>query len=260
MGHRALGRSFTPGKLAQVVSHDAAGQRDRACRRGRPSRLARLLPRTVAGPVLPQARWFRTDGGPRERRARRQMRQSRPTGGRRLRRRLLLSVGLRADDRRAVRPSGHLDDLQRQRVQADQALPAASLPSRLASSSSTTRTTPLTPRPAARDGYRVETIEEFEAAFKQALALGKPVIIDAHITRWALPHYSPSPRGILAGIGEMIEERLRPQQTPNGIIAMGMASARSARRRSLATHRSCQHSCRRRALKAFLRCLQGGER
>lgn len=63
-------------------------------------------------------------------------------------------------------------------------------------------------------GYRVDTIEEFEAAFKQALALGKPVIIDAHITRHALPNYSPSPRGILAGIGEMIEDRLRPQQAP----------------------------------------------
>ena len=45
-------------------------------------------------------------------------------------------------------------------------------------------------------GYRVETLEEFEAALADALALGKPVIIDAHITRLALPVYSPSPEGV----------------------------------------------------------------
>jgi acetolactate synthase-1/2/3 large subunit len=56
-------------------------------------------------------------------------------------------------------------------------------------------------------GYRVETIDEFESAFKEALAHGKPTIIDAHITRLALPHYSPSPKGLLSGIAEMVEER-----------------------------------------------------
>jgi acetolactate synthase-1/2/3 large subunit len=59
-------------------------------------------------------------------------------------------------------------------------------------------------------GYRVETIEEFESAFDEALALGKPVIIDAHITRLALPHYSPSPRGLISGIAEMVEDRILP--------------------------------------------------
>jgi acetolactate synthase-1/2/3 large subunit len=34
-------------------------------------------------------------------------------------------------------------------------------------------------------------------------------VIDAHITRWALPHYSPSPKGVVHGIAEMIEQRLR---------------------------------------------------
>ena len=44
-------------------------------------------------------------------------------------------------------------------------------------------------------GYRVETLDEFEAALADALALGKPAIIDAHIARLALPVYSPSPEG-----------------------------------------------------------------
>jgi acetolactate synthase-1/2/3 large subunit len=57
-------------------------------------------------------------------------------------------------------------------------------------------------------GYRVETIEEFEAAFEEALRLGKPVIIDAHITRAALPHYASSPEGVLIGIAEMVEDRI----------------------------------------------------
>ncbi|MFK0164481.1 thiamine pyrophosphate-binding protein [Rhizobium sp. NPDC090279] len=62
------------------------------------------------------------------------------------------------------------------------------------------------------NGYRVDTIEEFESAFDEALALSKPAIIDVHITRLALPHYSPSPKGLIAGIGEMIEERLFPNR------------------------------------------------
>ena len=57
------------------------------------------------------------------------------------------------------------------------------------------------------DGYCVETIGEFESAFKAALASGRPTLIDARITRLALPHYSPSPEGVLAGIWEMVTKR-----------------------------------------------------
>jgi acetolactate synthase-1/2/3 large subunit len=42
-------------------------------------------------------------------------------------------------------------------------------------------------------GYRVETLADFEAAFLEALASGKPTLIDAAITRLAIPHYSPRP-------------------------------------------------------------------
>lgn len=65
-------------------------------------------------------------------------------------------------------------------------------------------------RACGAQGYRVETIDEFESAFDEALALGKPAIIDAHITRLALPHYSPSPKGLLSGIAEMVEDRVLP--------------------------------------------------
>jgi acetolactate synthase-1/2/3 large subunit len=34
-------------------------------------------------------------------------------------------------------------------------------------------------------------------------------VIDAAITRLAMPHYSPSPKGVVAGIVETIEQRLR---------------------------------------------------
>lgn len=59
------------------------------------------------------------------------------------------------------------------------------------------------------DGYRVETLEEFERAFSAALRANRPTVIDAAITRWALPHYSTSPKGVLPGIWETLEERLR---------------------------------------------------
>jgi acetolactate synthase-1/2/3 large subunit len=42
-------------------------------------------------------------------------------------------------------------------------------------------------------GYRVETLADFEAAFREAVASGKPALIDAAITRLALPHYHPRP-------------------------------------------------------------------
>ena len=45
-----------------------------------------------------------------------------------------------------------------------------------------------------RTGYRVETLDEFEAALADALALGKPAIIDAHIARLALPALQPVAR------------------------------------------------------------------
>lgn len=58
------------------------------------------------------------------------------------------------------------------------------------------------------DGYRVETLDQFERAFAAALASGRPTLIDAAITRLALPHYSPSPRGRLAGYWEFILKAL----------------------------------------------------
>ncbi|GAA3623582.1 acetolactate synthase large subunit [Nonomuraea rosea] len=64
-------------------------------------------------------------------------------------------------------------------------------------------------RACGADGYLVETIEEFEDAFRAALASGRPTVIDARITRWAIPHYSPSPDGVIAGLVETIEDRLR---------------------------------------------------
>ena len=45
-------------------------------------------------------------------------------------------------------------------------------------------------------GYRVETLADFEAAFQEAVAAGQPTLIDAAITRLAVPHYSPTPHGI----------------------------------------------------------------
>ncbi|MFD0852917.1 thiamine pyrophosphate-dependent enzyme, partial [Actinomadura adrarensis] len=64
-------------------------------------------------------------------------------------------------------------------------------------------------RACGADGYRVETLEQFEDAFRKALAAGRPTVIDAAITRWAVPHYSPSPDGVIAGLVETIEDRLR---------------------------------------------------
>jgi acetolactate synthase-1/2/3 large subunit len=59
------------------------------------------------------------------------------------------------------------------------------------------------------DGFRAETLEEFEDAFAAALASGRPTVIDAKITRWALPHYSPSPDGVIRGLMETVEARFR---------------------------------------------------
>jgi len=64
-------------------------------------------------------------------------------------------------------------------------------------------------RACGANGYSVSDEDEFEAAFKDALASGKPCVIDAKITRWAIPHFSTSPRRTIAGIIERIEERMR---------------------------------------------------
>jgi acetolactate synthase-1/2/3 large subunit len=59
------------------------------------------------------------------------------------------------------------------------------------------------------DGYRVESLAEFEDAFARALASNRPTVIDAKITRWALPHYSSSPNGVAHGVWELLEQRFR---------------------------------------------------
>jgi acetolactate synthase-1/2/3 large subunit len=64
-------------------------------------------------------------------------------------------------------------------------------------------------RACGADGYSVDSIEDFRDAYTAALASGRPTVIDAKITRWALPHYSSSPKGTLHGVWEMLEERLR---------------------------------------------------
>jgi acetolactate synthase-1/2/3 large subunit len=58
------------------------------------------------------------------------------------------------------------------------------------------------------EGYRVTNRGQFERAFKKALASGKPTIIDASITRLALPHYSPNPEGRLEGLWERLRALL----------------------------------------------------
>jgi acetolactate synthase-1/2/3 large subunit len=57
-------------------------------------------------------------------------------------------------------------------------------------------------------GHRVDNLRDFETALESALASNKPTIIDAHIDRLALPHYSSSPHGVLAGLAEMVKERI----------------------------------------------------
>jgi acetolactate synthase-1/2/3 large subunit len=64
-------------------------------------------------------------------------------------------------------------------------------------------------RACGADGYRVEDLEDFKHAFGAALRSGRPTVIDAKITRWAIPHYSPSPDGVIAGLVETIEQRFR---------------------------------------------------
>jgi len=58
-------------------------------------------------------------------------------------------------------------------------------------------------------GFRADTLEQFESAFREALASGRPTLIDAHITRLAVPHYSPNPAGLLAAIEEKLAKVLK---------------------------------------------------
>ncbi|MGV0853044.1 thiamine pyrophosphate-binding protein [Mycolicibacterium phlei] len=64
-------------------------------------------------------------------------------------------------------------------------------------------------RACGADGYSVDSPDEFERAFRAAISSGRPTVIDARISRWALPHYSTSPNGVLAGVFEEIQERVR---------------------------------------------------
>ena len=64
-------------------------------------------------------------------------------------------------------------------------------------------------RACGADGYRVESLADFEDAFAAALRSGRPTVIDAKITRWAIPHYSPSPDGVIDGLVETVEQRFR---------------------------------------------------
>ncbi len=57
-------------------------------------------------------------------------------------------------------------------------------------------------------GFQVNSLNEFEAAFRSALASGQPTLIDARITRLAIPHYSSNPAGLLAAIEDSIEKKL----------------------------------------------------
>ncbi|WP_421723159.1 thiamine pyrophosphate-binding protein [Bauldia sp.] len=64
-------------------------------------------------------------------------------------------------------------------------------------------------RACGADGYSVDRIGDFEDAFQAALDSGRPTLIDARITRLALPNYSPNPEGVLAGVFERISSRFR---------------------------------------------------
>jgi acetolactate synthase-1/2/3 large subunit len=58
-------------------------------------------------------------------------------------------------------------------------------------------------------GFRVDSLAAFESALRTALASGKPTLIDASITRLALPHYTTNPAGILAAIEETVTQKLK---------------------------------------------------
>ena len=64
-------------------------------------------------------------------------------------------------------------------------------------------------RACGADGYTVDSLHEFEKAFQSAIDSRRPSVIDARITRWAIPHYSRSPDGVIDGLVETVEEGLR---------------------------------------------------
>jgi acetolactate synthase-1/2/3 large subunit len=64
-------------------------------------------------------------------------------------------------------------------------------------------------RACGANGYSVDSLDDFEQAFAAAISSGRPTVIDAKISRWALPHYSTSPNGVLAGVFDEIQQRLR---------------------------------------------------
>jgi acetolactate synthase I/II/III large subunit len=63
-------------------------------------------------------------------------------------------------------------------------------------------------RACGAEGYRVKTLADFEQALQAAIASGKPTLIDAAITRLAVPHYSPTPTGIIGAIEEAVAKRI----------------------------------------------------
>jgi acetolactate synthase I/II/III large subunit len=56
--------------------------------------------------------------------------------------------------------------------------------------------------------FRVETLDQFESAFKEALASAKPTLIAARISRMAIPHYSSNPAGLVAAIEEALAKKV----------------------------------------------------
>jgi acetolactate synthase-1/2/3 large subunit len=71
-------------------------------------------------------------------------------------------------------------------------------------------------RACGADGYRVSSLKGFEKAFANAIAARRPSVIDARITRLALPHYSSSPAGTIAGVLEMLRAQAQPHQDEGG--------------------------------------------
>jgi acetolactate synthase-1/2/3 large subunit len=71
-------------------------------------------------------------------------------------------------------------------------------------------------RACGADGYRVSTLKGFEKAYAAALESRRPSVIDARITRLALPHYSSSPEGTIAGVLEMLQARAAAHEDKEG--------------------------------------------
>ena len=148
----------------------------------------------------------------------------RPHRRRRLRRRLLLLSRLRADDRRQ-----HdipviwviFNDNEFKLIKLYQL--SALLRDRRWSSSRTPTSRP-TPGPAAPTATASRRSRSSRTRSPRRCASGRPTVIDAKITRWALPHYSPSPEGVVAGVVEMVEERLPRRMSLTVRSAPGRAS------------------------------------